>query len=105
MKIVTDDRGVYRCQGRLQHAPLPYQTRFPAILHRSHKLAELVVYDKHADVKHSKVKQTLTELRQEYWICRGRSFVTKLLRSCVTCNKLSGKPYLYPAPPADGNVF
>ena len=50
-------------------------------------------------VKHAKVKQTLTELRQEYWICKGRNFVRKLLRPCVTCRKLDGKSYSYPPPP------
>ena len=99
LNIVKDDRGIYRCQGRLHNAPLPYQTRFPAILNQNHRLAELIVLEKHLIVKHARVKQTLTELRQEYWVCKGRSFVRKLLRMCVTCKKLSGKPYSYPAPP------
>ena len=48
---------------------------------------------------HCGIKQTLTELRGEYWIVRGRSFVKKLISSCVTCKKIHGRPYPYPATP------
>ncbi|XP_057294586.1 uncharacterized protein LOC130623107 [Hydractinia symbiolongicarpus] len=99
LNIEKDNQGIYRCQGRLQHAPLPYQARFPAVINQKHKLAELIVLEKHAIVKHAEVSQKLTEIRQEYWISKGRSFVRKMLRPCVTCRKFLGKPYPYPSPP------
>lgn len=45
---------------------------------------------------HNGVKETLTELRSEFWLARGRQVVKKLLHSCVTCHWHEGKPYQEP---------
>ena len=42
------------------------------------------------------MKQTLTEIRTEYWITQGRQFVRKLLHPCSVCKKLNSRPYRYP---------
>ena len=48
---------------------------------------------------HRGEKQTLTELRGEYWIVKSKSFIKKLIRSCVVCKRIHGRPYSYPAAP------
>ena len=53
----------------------------------------------HKDVKHLRVKSTLAEIRQNFWICRGRNFVRKILPSYTTCRKIKGKHYDYPPTP------
>ena len=52
--------------------------------------------DCHKRVMHRGEKQTLTELRAEYWIVRGKSFVKMIIRSCVVCKRIHGRPYTYP---------
>ena len=42
---------------------------------------------------HNGVRETLTQLRQKYWVPRGRQFVRSLLRKCVTCRMIDGPPY------------
>ena len=54
----------------------------------------------HGKVKHGGVKETLTELRSEYWIPNGRQLVKKILHHCVICRKLEGRPYT-PSPSGD----
>ena len=39
---------------------------------------ELVVYDCHKLVGHNKTKDTLNEIRSQYWIPQGRSLVKKI---------------------------
>ena len=97
LNVFQDSTGLYRCKGRLNNAPLPYHTRSPVILTKDHRLAELLVLYAHRQVKHMKTKQTLTELRQRFWICRGRNFVRQILHRCVTCRVLDTKSYEYPA--------
>ena len=48
---------------------------------------------------HGGVKATLTELRSQFWILKGRSFVKQLLRKCNVCKRFEGKPYHAPQPP------
>ena len=44
-------------------------------------------------MKHCKVRDTLTELRSTYWVPQGRRTVSRVIKSCVTCNKLESKPF------------
>ena len=50
-------------------------------------------------LKHISVKQILTELRQKFWLCRGRNFVWKVLKNCFLCRKYEGPPFQYPIIP------
>ena len=42
---------------------------------------------------------TLTALHQMYWVPCARQKIRTLLRKCVTCRKLAGRPYTAPDPP------
>ena len=96
----VDGEGVIRVGGRLQNAPLPYSTKYPVLLPRFHHFTALIISKAHDTVKHNGVNETLTELRSEYWICKGRQTVKRLLSKCVKCKTITGKPYETPkAPP------
>ena len=59
----------------LCHAELPYDTKYPVFLSREKYLAVLIVRAAHERVFHGKTNQTLVELKQKFWITRGRAFV------------------------------
>ena len=48
---------------------------------------------------HTGVSQTLSLMRQKYWITQGRSAVRKVLLSCTTCRRHEGGPYRMPLMP------
>ena len=100
LNVKVDQDGILRCYGRLQNAPLPPETVNPILLDSKHSLAKLIVNYYHTSRKHVLVKQTLTELRTKFWICKGRSFVRNVVSKCVTCRKLHGKSYRYPENPS-----
>ena len=81
----------------MKNACLPEDTKAPIILSRNHRLAKLLVLYCHVKVYHRGVRQTLTEFRSIYWITRGRSFVKKVIRPCIVCQKLNVRPLKYPA--------
>jgi len=97
----TDDDGLQRYNGRLQNAPIPFAARHTILLPSSHQLTELIVLDTHRLVKHAWVKDTLTEVRQKFWIPKGQfsNFVRKLLFKCRTCRKHQTTHYNYPRSP------
>ena len=53
----------------------------------------------HGETKHSVTTDTLSTLRENYWILKGRQTVKKIINSCVVCNKLEGLPYSSTVPP------
>ena len=46
---------------------------------------------------HRGLRQTLNEVRSNYWITRAQSFVKKVLSPCIVCRKLNSLSYVYPA--------
>ena len=99
LNFYEDADAIIRSKGRVGSYKLPYDTKYPIMLSRNHKLSELIIRECHKKVMHRGIKQTLTELRGKYWIIRGRSFVKKLISSCVTFKRIHGRPYPYPATP------
>ena len=99
LNIICDENGLFRYEGRLKNAPLLCQAKTPYLIKSEHDLATLVVNDIHTRFKHNSIKQTLTELRQNVWICRGRQFVRNIIQKCVICKKYKGHSYQYPVSP------
>ena len=71
---------MYRCEGTLRESPLSFQVKSPILINSSHCFVELIVTDLHLRLKHLSIKQTLAELRQTFWICKG-----KILNKCNIC--------------------
>ena len=58
------------------------ETKTPYLLNSENYLSELIVKHLPTKLKHMSVKQTVTELRQKFWLCRGRNFVRRVLKNC-----------------------
>ena len=97
--LFLDDKGLWRCGGRLQNASIPFTAKHPVLLPRKHHFTALVVCDAHQRVSHNGVKETLTEVRQRYWVVRGRSLIRAIIHRCTTCKKHEGAPFDSPPPP------
>ena len=80
LNLFQDPQGRWCFEGRIHNANLPYST-------------QLVVLHDHERVFHNRVKETLTEIRSQYWITNGRAVVQKLIHSCITCWRLEAMAY------------
>ena len=70
LDLFCDDRGIWRCGGRISNSDFPYATKHPIVLPREHPYTLLTIKAAHARVFHNGVKETLTELRARYWVVR-----------------------------------
>ena len=93
LALFTDEYGVAHSKGRLSNADLHYTAKYPALLPREHYFTKLVVKGCHERVNHCGVKDTLAELRTQFWVVRGRQFVKSTLTRCIVCKRLEGKSY------------
>ena len=100
LNLFTDEKNLLRCRGRLEHAPIPYEAKYPLLLTTDAYLTTLVVLDSHNMVAHNRTRQTLNHIRQTFWIPKGRSFVRKVIKPCWLCKYFEGKAYRYPNPPS-----
>ena len=78
----------------------PVQKTHPVLLPTKHHFTELPIKDKHQLVQHNGIQETLSAIRENYWIVRGREAVKKVVRKCNVCQHYEEKPYTSPpAPP------
>ena len=96
---MLDQRGVIRCHGRYQNAQLSQGAKYPKLLPRKEYYTQLVIEDSHCNMLHAGVSQTLAEIRQNYWIPKGRSEVRKVLKNCKVCQRTEGGPFKMPKMP------
>ena len=107
MRLIEDEIGLSRCTARIsQNSSIPYETRNPIILNRNqksnqrnHVLTKLIVEDCHYHIKHKGERHTLSQVRKEYWIPRGKSYIKQILYHCIICRRLNSRPYNYPRSP------
>ena len=99
LRLFLDNDQLIRCGGRIHNAPTTELAKFPVLLPANSSFTALIVMNTHTNLHHGGVSITVTALRQVYWIPSIRQYVRKLLRRCVICNKLKGKPFRAPDPP------
>ena len=53
----------------------------------------MIISDSHEKVFHNGTVDTLSLIRQQYWILQGREQVKRSLRHCIVCKKIEGLPF------------
>jgi hypothetical protein len=52
----------------------------------------MIIQNSHEKIYHFAVRDTLVNIRQEYWILRGRQAVKRVIGRCIVCRRFGGKP-------------
>ncbi|KAI5756182.1 hypothetical protein M8J77_022802 [Diaphorina citri] len=85
-------RECLRVGGRLDKAPLPYDSRHPYLLPASSHLARLIVRYFHEFSLHGGPRIVQSLVHSKYYVPGLRNLVRKLLFQCVKCYRLTAKP-------------
>lgn len=91
--LYRDYEGILRCKGGLNNAHLPTTSRNPVLLPSKSDSVNLVIKDVQHRVKRSGVRDTLTALREHYWVLRGREAAKRIVKNCVPFRKFDGVPF------------
>ena len=97
--IYLDRKNILRCRGRLENAELTEGARLPVLLPKGDKCTQLLIDRIHRNSLHVGASQTLSLIRQKYWIPQGRSAVRAALLKCSVCRHYEGGPYKMPSMP------
>ena len=84
---VLDNDGIIRVRGRLENAPVEYETKHPINL-PYHHVTDLIILQHHQRAGHLGQEYVLASLRQLNWIIKGRSAVRRVIGDCFICKKL-----------------
>ncbi|GBM73124.1 hypothetical protein AVEN_46272-1 [Araneus ventricosus] len=93
-----EGNGILKVQTRLILSQDPEDFTHPTVL-PDHPLLERLVLHTHRSLMHAGVLTTLAQLREKFWIPKGRRVVKAILRQCIKCKRLTaGKVNPDPAP-------
>ena len=85
LRPYLDREGMSRVGGRLENSLLAYQSKHQLLLPSKHPVTKLLIMDVHESVGH--LHEEYSNLRQKYWIVKGRAAVRRVLGNCLTCRK------------------
>ena len=71
----------------MSKASLGQDVKHPWILPKKRPVETLIIRHYHTAAGHLGCELTLAEIRQKFWIIRGRAAVKNILHTCVPCRK------------------
>ena len=83
---------IIRVGGRNKHANVPFNQKHQMIIHKNHPLSKLVIKHTHESNFHCGREQTLSILRNKYWIPNVRGLIRKIITDCLHSRKVSATP-------------
>jgi hypothetical protein len=98
LQIFADKQGFLRCAGRLQNASYSAIEKAPFLLPAIavSRFSYLLVQYFHILNFHGGTTLTLTSIRREFWIPRGRATVSSIVVNCAQCKRLRANAYEQP---------
>lgn len=81
------EAGLLRVKGRLDHASISNEQRYPIILPSSSKITRLIFEYEHIRHLHIGPQGLLANIQIRFWPLRGRNIARSVVRKCMTCFK------------------
>lgn len=94
LNLFTDNDGLIRVGGRLCNSTVTYAMKHPILLPKSHRVVHLLIEDYHKNYGHCGAERILCEIRERFWIVRGRVTVKRIVEQCILCKKQRAKPHV-----------
>ncbi|XP_055837216.1 uncharacterized protein LOC129905699 [Episyrphus balteatus] len=93
MNPFIDECGVLRVGGRLSNAEVPFNQKYPVILHKRHRLTDLIVLDCHMRNLHAGIRQMTYLLSLEHFIVDVHHAVKRCIYKCPNCMRQRAIPF------------
>ena len=97
LALYLDENGLIRSKGRL--SPLMQENNDLILLPPKGHLTYLLILQRHKELHHVGVADTLANLRETYWIPKGRQTVKNFISKCILCRMVKARTFPYPGPP------
>lgn len=92
LQPILNESGIICLGGRLAESSMTYLEKHPILMEKCEKFGKLLMLRSHKEVRHGGVSDTITQLREKYWIPAGRQLAKTIVKNCLTCKRLTIKP-------------
>ncbi|GFU69166.1 integrase catalytic domain-containing protein [Trichonephila clavipes] len=66
--------------------------RLTIILPSNHPVVKALIIHKHVQLGHAGVQMLMYNLRESYWILKGRKTIKEVIKTCIICKRFNAKP-------------
>lgn len=80
-----DKEGVLRVGGRLEHANIPFASKHPILLPKSHSFTTALMNYYHYRNFHAGAQSLLAAVRQRFWPVNGKELSRRIVKQCIRC--------------------
>lgn len=80
-----DEKGILRVGGRLKHATISPQQKYPMILPPKDYVTKLILIAEHEKLLHAGCQLVLANIRLKFWPINGKSEIKSIIHNCVKC--------------------
>ncbi|CAK1598353.1 unnamed protein product [Parnassius mnemosyne] len=87
-----DSCNILRVGGRLQNSNYTYDIKHPILLCSKHHLTKIMFKSYHLSLFHAGPQLLLANIRVTYWPLGGRNLAKQIVRTCIRCTRVKGKP-------------
>jgi hypothetical protein len=101
LRPYLDQEGILRIRSRTSPVrqgleAQSYEQHNLIILPGSHPVVKLLIDFHHRKLGHQGTGSTLFDMRQTYWIVKGRNIVKQIIHSCIICKRFNAVSYKLP---------
>ena len=89
---VRNCHGIICVGGRLSESSLSDRAKHPWVLPGHGRIVSMIIRDFHSVNGHAGVERCLADIRQHFWLVRGRAAVKRVVYGCMHCKKVKASP-------------
>jgi hypothetical protein len=86
-QVFEDEEGILRVRTKITEWENMENFKYPVLLPSNYQLVTLLIQQYHLRLLHAGLHTVLPELRENFWILKGRRTVRKVLSKCVRCKR------------------
>ncbi|GFY66035.1 DUF5641 domain-containing protein [Trichonephila inaurata madagascariensis] len=83
LNVFTDNEGLMRLKTKIVRRKDDENFKCPIVLPSNHLLVERLIFENHTNSCHSGTQVVLSNLRQQFWVLRGRKTVQRVINQCI----------------------
>uniref|UniRef100_A0A1I7VAL5 Integrase_H2C2 domain-containing protein n=1 Tax=Loa loa TaxID=7209 RepID=A0A1I7VAL5_LOALO len=93
----SNTHSLWKCRSRLDNTSMGIYSGSLNLI--CLPITKLFIQHQHEDLHHAGIAHTLSELRRNFWIPKGRTEVKSVLNKCMACKRWRAKPFKLPVMP------
>ncbi len=94
--LFINEDDIICCMGRLENATIKTSAKHPILLPKFSDRTTMIILYHHKRMLHGGVDIVIGSITQRYWIPSIKQRIRTVIRTCVTCRRVSGKAYRAP---------